>query len=559
MKRTLDATVQLEHAAHTLSRYRLRRLPVVPGRERVDLRAQVTVFVSTIGGPTFRETLRFLEAQDCLFTGPVVIRDVRPMDRAFQEMLDRCQTPTYVQVDEDMLLKPYAVRSLYEALCAASPETAIVCFPLWDSHLRQADQGVKIYRHAIVERYPYRAPRDEPTGCDIDQVRRLKADGYRVEAHQARDWLGRFDREDPNRFEVFGEHRIADFAEAFERYWNVMSRLGAGAAWPETTAQLLDVPRFLRRLGLDRRRTASDLWALLGTAVAFANPQLGEKDGGRIPALRELQPLVLGGPEEVTLLLDAPGKPPATTREVERLLWLFPTIRAARLLTAGDPLALSRAAGLVSHLTGRGIEVTLVGDARASLGPDPGVSRFEVVIDPAERERLAELAARVERAQALGATVSLRIPVGPDDLEGLVELCAAAVRACDDVRVEPRLPSEDATPTRLLAGDPAADAVFEQLARAFPKVRVAARVPAGGVAEPSCDSPFRGLAVDGAGDLSGCLAGVLRPRPEHGNIYRGDVTEVWFEGHMGRLRGELLGQSPQQAACAACPRNLAPS
>ena len=41
-------------------------------------------------------------------------------------MLDECTTPYFVQVDEDMLLYPHAVRTLHERMAAAATEVAMV-------------------------------------------------------------------------------------------------------------------------------------------------------------------------------------------------------------------------------------------------------------------------------------------------------------------------------------------------------------------------------------------------------------------------------------------------
>lgn len=145
------------------------------GTPGVDLSDAVTVFVTTVGAPTFDACLAHLAAQDCRFTLRV-IDHVAPMNAAFQRMLDECRTPFYVQVDEDMLLFPHAVRTLHERLAASPPRTAMYVADLYDAHLRRCLHGVKIFRHEIVRRYPLE-------GCDsfeTEQVRCLEADGFEV-------------------------------------------------------------------------------------------------------------------------------------------------------------------------------------------------------------------------------------------------------------------------------------------------------------------------------------------------------------------------------------------
>jgi len=140
---------------------------------QTDLRDLVTVFVSTVGYPTFGACMEHLSAQDSRF--PLrVIDHVAPMSAAFQRMLDECTTPYYVQVDEDMLLYRHAIRTLYERLAATEPRTAQYVAALYDVHLDKVIYGLKIFRLAIVRNYPFR----DVTGCEWDQIRRFRTDGY---------------------------------------------------------------------------------------------------------------------------------------------------------------------------------------------------------------------------------------------------------------------------------------------------------------------------------------------------------------------------------------------
>lgn len=140
---------------------------------RPDLSAELTVFVLTVGAPSFRECLQRLAAQDCRFRLEV-IENVAPMSRALQCMLERCRTPFFVQVDEDMLLYPHAIRSLHARLVAAPPEVAILTCHLFDVHAQRVLYGLKIYRHEIVRAYPY----NDVEACEYDQIRRLTRDGF---------------------------------------------------------------------------------------------------------------------------------------------------------------------------------------------------------------------------------------------------------------------------------------------------------------------------------------------------------------------------------------------
>lgn len=140
---------------------------------QTDLRDLVTVFVSTVGYPTFGACMQHLSAQDSRFTLRV-IDHVAPMSAAFQRMLDECTTPYYVQVDEDMLLYRHAIRTLYERLAATESKTVQYVAALYDVHLEKVIYGLKIFRHAVVRKYPFR----DVTGCEWDQIRRFRTDGY---------------------------------------------------------------------------------------------------------------------------------------------------------------------------------------------------------------------------------------------------------------------------------------------------------------------------------------------------------------------------------------------
>lgn len=138
-----------------------------------DLSDQVTVFVTTIGYPTFERCMDCLRAQDCRF--PLkVIENVAPMSAAFQRMLDECETPFYVQVDEDMLLYPQAVRTLYERIRTLDDNVAMFAACLFDEHMDRAIYGIKIFRTDIVRRYPMR----DVEGFELEQRSRWRRDGY---------------------------------------------------------------------------------------------------------------------------------------------------------------------------------------------------------------------------------------------------------------------------------------------------------------------------------------------------------------------------------------------
>ena len=147
----------------------------MPSREYL---ADTTVFVTTVGDDTnFQDCLEKLRTQTVRF--PLVIIDhVAPMAAAFQQMQDRCRTTWYVQVDEDMILYPHAIAELRRRISATPSNVAIYCASLWDCDAEMRLYGVKIYRGDVVRRFPY----TNSMSCESEQVERMKAGGYIVEA-----------------------------------------------------------------------------------------------------------------------------------------------------------------------------------------------------------------------------------------------------------------------------------------------------------------------------------------------------------------------------------------
>jgi glycosyltransferase involved in cell wall biosynthesis len=156
-----------------------------------QIEAETTIFVTTIGDQQhFCKCIEHLRSQSV--ARPLEIIDhVGPMSAALQQMIDRCDTPFYVQVDEDMSLFPDAIKMLECLMKQSPPSVAMICAYLWDCETQQAIQGVKIYRHAIVKQFPYR----NTLSCEIEQISRMKAAGFTVKILPSGD-----------RATCFGEH-----------------------------------------------------------------------------------------------------------------------------------------------------------------------------------------------------------------------------------------------------------------------------------------------------------------------------------------------------------------
>jgi glycosyltransferase involved in cell wall biosynthesis len=211
-----------------------------------DLRSEVTVFVTTIGDETnFNDCQRHLDRQTVRFEREI-IAFVAPMSAAFNEMLKRCRTKYYVQVDEDMQLFPDAIEKLIEELRRAPEHVSHVAAPLWDCHLDRPLWGVKAYRHDILRRFPFK----DTLSCEIQQLDELAKEGFDVLTLPLR-W---------NRRECFGEHgKHFTPRTIFERWERIMQkrralrRLHWLQPWPA---------RLLKRYV--RTGSELDLYAFLG-------------------------------------------------------------------------------------------------------------------------------------------------------------------------------------------------------------------------------------------------------------------------------------------------------
>jgi hypothetical protein len=141
-----------------------------------DHSSEVTVFVLTIGDrQNFTDCMAHLDRQTVRFHLEVVDR-VAPLSAALTEMVRRCQTPFYIEVDEDMHLVPDAIERLYEWISATPPEVAIAVCPLWDCDIERAIYGLKIHRHQIVHQFLY----EDSHSADTDLRSSLRAAGYQV-------------------------------------------------------------------------------------------------------------------------------------------------------------------------------------------------------------------------------------------------------------------------------------------------------------------------------------------------------------------------------------------
>jgi hypothetical protein len=228
-----------------------------------DLSEKLTVFVITVGGPTAKACLAAVKGQTCKFRLDV-IENVAPMSAAFQEMLDRCETPYFIQVDEDMILKPHAVQQIYNSISTIGGNVAFVCFGLWDTHIGMPIIGVKGYRHDICKLFPY----VDEQSCEVGQLERMREEGYTYRAFLPAT------RDDKD---TLGDHTSCLTPwQAYERYKDLMEkqRKHGQCGWVERLPA-----QFAKRLGVNPE--SPDLWALFGLLAGSGSDidrAPGEKD-----------------------------------------------------------------------------------------------------------------------------------------------------------------------------------------------------------------------------------------------------------------------------------------
>ena len=181
-----------------------------------DLTQQLTVFVITVDEPSFQKCLAALQQQTCKFQLKT-IEGVTPMWRAFQRMLDECQTPFYVQVDADMILHPDTIENLYRSITAQGDRVAEYVMWLWDEDVKMSIQGIKIYRHTATSQFPYQ----DSISCEMVQVHQLKDAGYTISVQQR----------PAKRDQCAGDHLASQTPEMAFRRWQRLLQKHRSLPW----------------------------------------------------------------------------------------------------------------------------------------------------------------------------------------------------------------------------------------------------------------------------------------------------------------------------------------
>lgn len=139
-----------------------------------DLTSELTVFVIAIEkSHNYFQCLNAIENQTVKFQFKQVL-NVQPMNEAFNQMIYQCETPYFVQIDEDMILNPNSIEIMYEKIKTSYSNIASCHFKLRDVFLDTIIGSAVIYNYDIIKNFLWR----DVVACDNDQRERLKASGY---------------------------------------------------------------------------------------------------------------------------------------------------------------------------------------------------------------------------------------------------------------------------------------------------------------------------------------------------------------------------------------------
>lgn len=544
----------------------------------IDYTRRLTVFLISSGEPSREACRRRLEAQDCTFSLDEIV-DVSPMDRAFQEMLDRCTTELYVQVDADMLLEPSAIRNLVEAIDRERPEVAVYCGWLWGDSEERPILGVKIYRHAITRRFPYASS----LSCEVPQLEAMRGAGYQVSVQT----------EPQGRNGCLGLHFSLQTPEmAFRRQqrlaWKYRTR--PYMAWWERYPQKL----------LERWRddpTRINMAAALGAISGLSGPTPVESEadaretppdyrrlmGSFTSALEEEAKV---GPSELTLYItdrcnaacagcwravnapETPDMDPALARDV---LSTFPSLRSVCIAGFGEPLMHPRLGEIIQACRERGVfsgiitnGILLLKRLEEVIQWMPGMITVSVNATTAEEHEAAQGVPRaweltlagIRSAVAAGLDVGVSYIVrrqNAERIDAFLDLSEAlGVRFVNLVNLLPHGETEESFRASVITPDCPEVAVIER-ARKHPAARRVLHWPTlitlDSLPPRRCNSPYRLVGVDVRGFVTTCRR---MATPDSFGALHYTRDDVWRDQELVQLRLAMQGDRELPQACKTC-------
>ena len=525
----------------------------------------LTIFIIRSGtGPCFEHCHTAILKQTVKFN-IIVIKDIAPMSKAFQQMLDLCKTKYYVEVDEDMVLDNNAIELMYNRIQQLGKNTAIAAFKLLDVHSDAIIYGVKIYNHTITSRYPYNL---SSMSCEVEQNDRITKDGYRIELCD----------------EVVGKHApYWSNTGIFERYHNLMDKFKQFKyPWIE------DLPKKL----VDKFKaepTDQNLYALLGiyTSLITDKVQQGEKDfRDRIPQVDEFNSYCnkpLSGNVYMTSKCNFACKfcyrithkfqiPDVTLREVKDLVFRFPSIQSICLAGFGEPFlnkilfeavtyckSLQKYVGIVTNgslLVDRIDEIRTARPGHISVSLNAGNNLQHQQIS--STTLFNKVIRGIELCVSSNINTFCSYVCTKDNIDQVPEFLnlveSLGVKKVDLINLLPHQAdtyNDDSFWNSVLTVD---DEEQINYIKSLPQAKIIQSYPKlikKGEVRYNCNSPWQTICIDGDSNLSFCSS-VYAPGKEKGHI---KDFNIWHNDYVTKLRRSFSNKCTSDQ-CKMCFRSL---
>jgi len=532
----------------------------------LDLSDKLTVFLITSGEPSTAQCRRLLEAQDCEFR-LTVVTGITPMDRAFQMMLDHCETPYFVQVDADMLLSEGAISTLWSM--KQQHEEPICCGWLWGDAEEMPILGVKIYDHAIMKAYPFSS---DSGSCEMTQIRDMRADGHEV-----------YTAPKPHRQGAcLGEHFSLQTREMAYRRWKRLTQKMRAYPWLNWVA-----PYPKRLLKKASEGSELHLAAALGALAGLSGDELpdGELDAScRDQAAQRVLSSVSEGPEELVVYVTdhcnhaCPFCLRTKTEHgeqkhiapalVQRVLTQWPTIKGICLAGFGEPLLHPEIGRIIGESLDRDKAVGLITNGallahRLHELPE-GLSYLSVSLNAADQlEHEAASGVKtwdrvllgIGAAKDAGYNVGASFVLTVENLERAQEYLQLAsdlgVRFVNLLNLLPHGGADEWFQSNVLRSTPEVRGALEKLKQCpgAEKVIVWPRLLPSSSPPRACLSPFKMIGVDPRAGVTGCRR-VVPPSLKTGNVIWG--AGAWHSAKLTDLRLAMTGDRPLPEPCKTC-------
>lgn len=531
-----------------------------------NISSELTVFFITSGyNPNEESCLSALKNQTCLFTLQI-IRNYSPMSVAFQEMLIRCKTPYYIEVDGDMLLQKNTIEKMYNEILPTDSKTAMQCYRLRDVHLDFPIYGIKIYKHDIFKNYPYDI---KHPSCEVKQLDDIKKDGYTYTLIE----------------DIVGEHSTFwTDTGIYERYYNLMQKFRLFKyVW------MRDLPKKL--VGIYQKSpTEQNLYALCGAIIGLSDNKIidGEKDS-------RIKPVGIGriksffdNPTSATVYVtnkcnffctwckrqsesSMESFSDTDPKLVNTLLLKFPTISGLCLCGYGEPLMGNTLFPIINIIKKHQKYIGIISNGsllkqklpELIANPPNYISVSLNAHNKEEHEKCTKTKTWDTVLEGIKACVNSPIEiyvssvVTTENIKNLPELIKLIHSlGVKTLHLHNLLPGDD---TKLddvnfwnLVLQKEHQYILDELAT-IPESSIVKKWPqvidrTGGFG--TCEFPWKSIAVDGNGSISICNS-CLPCKKENGNI---NDWVVWNNDYCSNFRDEYIKQS-KNIPCSMCFRN----